>query len=45
MDKFLETNYSDEKLKQELNNASSKFFFLQVGNDPQIDYLLEKNYN
>ena len=27
MDKFLGTNYSDEKLKQELNNASSIFLF------------------
>lgn len=41
MDKFLETNYSDKKLKQELNNASSKFFFLQVG--PEIAGYLKVN--
>lgn len=41
MDKFLETNYSDEKLKQELNNASSKFFLLQVG--PEIAGYLKVN--
>lgn len=41
MDKFLGTNYSDEKLKQELNNASSKFFFLQVR--PEIAGYLKVN--
>lgn len=41
MDKFLETNYSDKKLKQELNNASGKFFFLQVG--PEIAGYLKVN--